>query len=144
MQRRIKFQRSTLQCPTPVSFFVLLSVDAVTHLADGSPLGLDSLIRTNLFKLYALAGASVQEAHIEPSASIQPPCQDNGAVFPLLSQGYHPTLQVPCWYLHPCETGVAVGELLAARRQDCAERRTPCECLETWMAMLGTAVNLRA
>jgi len=143
MQRRIKSQHSISQCPTLVSYFVRLSVDGVTHLADGSPLSLDRLVRTNLFQLYALAGASVQETHIEPRAATPPQCQESAAVFPLLSQGDHPTLQVPCWYLHPCETGVAVGELLAARKQDSAERRTPCEYLETWIAMLGTAVNLR-
>jgi len=113
------------------------------HLADGSPLSLDHLVQTNLFTQTVLAGASVRGTHIEPRASTPPPSQEGGAVFPLLSQGDHPTLQVPCWYLHPCETGVAVGELLAAGTHDTAEGRTPCEWLEAWIAMLSTAVNLR-
>ncbi|KAF8231848.1 hypothetical protein L208DRAFT_1398182, partial [Tricholoma matsutake] len=25
-------------------------------------------------------------------------------VIPLLSQGDHPTLGTPCWYLHPCQS----------------------------------------
>jgi ubiquitin-like-conjugating enzyme ATG10 len=85
----------------------------------------------------------VKETHIEPHVSTDPPNQQSGAVFPLLSQGDHPTLQVPCWYFHPCETGAAVGELLAAGKQDVVERREAREWLETWMAMLGTVVNLR-
>lgn len=85
----------------------------------------------------------MRETYIEPRAPTHLSNQETGAVFPLLSQGDHPTLQMPCWYLHPCETGGAVGELLAAGKQDAGERRTPCEWLETWMAMLGTMVNLR-
>ncbi len=115
----------------------------MTHLADGSPLSLGRLVQTNLFKLDALAGASVHETHIEPRDSTLPLNQERGAVFPLLSQGEHPTLQIPCWYFHPCETGVAVGELLAVGIQNAAERKTLCHWLEAWMAMLGTVVNLR-
>lgn len=115
----------------------------MTHLADGSPLSLGRLVQTNLFQLDVLAGASVQEAHIEPRASTLPLNQECGAVFPLLSQGEHPTLQIPCWYLHPCETGVAVGELLTVALQSAAERMTLCYWLEAWMAMLGTVINLR-
>jgi ubiquitin-like-conjugating enzyme ATG10 len=121
-----------------------LVVGWMTPLADGSPLSLDRLVQTNLFKLDVLAGASVQETHIEPRASTLPLNQERGAVFPLLSQGDHPTLQIPCWYFHPCETGVAVGELLAFGMQSTAERRTLCHWLEAWMAMLGTVINLRA
>ena len=109
----------------------------MTHLVGGSPLSLGRLVRTNLFKPDALVGASVHATHIEP------PRTERGAVFPLLSQGGHPTLQIPCWYLHPCETGVAVGELLALGMQSAAGRRTLCQWLEAWMAMLGTVVNLR-
>ena len=115
----------------------------MTHLADGSPLSLGRLVQTNLFQPDVLAGASVQETHIEPRASTLPPNQERGAVFPLLSQGEHPTLQIPCWYLHPCETGVAVGELLTVALQSAAERRTLCHWLEAWMAMLGTVISLR-
>lgn len=145
MQRHIKCQHSTSQCPAPVSHYVHRPVDRDNLLADGSPLSLDRLVQTNLFKQDVLTGASVWETHIEPRPSTLPPlpCQESGAVFPLVSQGDHPTLQVPCWCLHPCGTGVAVGELLAAGSQDAAARRTPCEWLETWIAMLGTAVNLR-
>jgi len=113
----------------------------MTHLADGSPLSLGRLVQTNLFKPDVLAGASVHETHIEPRVSALPLNEEQPAVFPLLSQGEHPTLQIPCWYLHPCETGVAVGELLGV--QSAAERRTLCHWLEAWMAMLGTVVNLR-
>lgn len=143
MRRHFKCPHSTSRSLTPVSYFALQSVRRMTYLVDGSPLSLGRLVQTNLFKLDALAGASVHETHIEPRGSTLPQNQDRGAVFPLLSQGDHPTLQTPCWYFHPCETGVAVGELLAVGTQHAAEPRTLCHWLEAWMAMLGTVVNLR-
>ena len=143
MQSHFKCQHSTSRSPTPVSYSALRSVSGITHLAGGSPLSLGRLIQTNLFKLDALVGASMHETHIEPRESTLPLNQERGAVFPLLSQGEHPTLQIPCWYFHPCETGVAVGELLAIGIQNAAERRTLCHWLEAWMAMLGVVVNLR-
>jgi hypothetical protein len=48
----------------------------MTHVTDGSPLSLDRLVQTNLFKSGALAGASVQETHIEPRVSTLPPNQE--------------------------------------------------------------------
>src|SRR5258706_15767171 len=112
MHRHSKYQHSTSRSPTPVSYSALWSVSGMTHLADGSPLSLGRLVQTNLFKLDALAGASVHETHIEPRDSILPLNQERGAVFPLLSQGEHPTLQITCWLFYPCEVDWAVGCLL--------------------------------
>lgn len=80
----------------------------------------------------------VQRTHIDGPAE-----GNDNSVFPLLSQGDHPVLQIMCWYFHPCETQSAVQELLAARQ---AERKGSTlegeEVLEIWLMVLGSIVNL--
>jgi len=55
--------------------------------------------------------------------------------FPLLSQGGHPTLETPCWYLHPCETAKAVEELLS-------EKEPGWNMIEAWLLIVGNVVEL--
>ncbi|KAG6895530.1 hypothetical protein C0992_000836, partial [Termitomyces sp. T32_za158] len=69
----------------------------------GSPLPLADLVHTTLFHPLAFEHTEFSTFGItRPQSS-----------FPLLSQGDHPTLGIPCWYLHPCATNQAVDELMA-------------------------------
>jgi ubiquitin-like-conjugating enzyme ATG10 len=85
----------------------------------------------------------VHETHIALEQSKLDP---TASVFPLLSQGDHPVLQILCWYFHPCETERAVKELLRERQtaegQDGAATMGTEQWLETWLVVLSTLVNL--
>lgn len=81
---------------------------------------------------------NIHDTHIHPA-------QDNNVeapIFPLLSQGDHPTLQTTCWYLHPCETERAVQELVDAKNEETPGTIGPEQWLETWMVVLGSMVDL--
>ncbi|THV08636.1 hypothetical protein K435DRAFT_959174 [Dendrothele bispora CBS 962.96] len=94
----------------------------------GTPLSLDGMLETTLFRPY------VVESTDRTSFSIG----QHRAPFPLLSQGDHPTLGTPCWYFHPCETEVAVGELMAEKSES-----NTSDLIETWICVLGSVVDLR-
>ena len=65
------------------------------------------------------------------------------APFPLLSQGDHPTLGTPCWYLHPCETRAAVDELFAeAVQAEWTEDERHVRWLELWLMVVGSVLRL--
>ena len=66
--------------------------------------------------------------------------QQRGQLFPLLSQGEHPTLGTPCWFFHPCETPTALAELKEAREQDDS---FPGRTIMLWLLLLGNVVDLR-
>ena len=99
----------------------------------GSPIGLSEIIHTSLLRKHAFDGMDATAFSIGDLASN----------FPLLSFGDHPCLGLQCWYLHPCETGPAVEEVLAARLEthprDSAE---PIQWLEAWFLVLGCVVEL--
>lgn len=59
----------------------------------------------------------------------------------MLSQGDHPTLGTPCWYLHPCQTAEVVDELM--REVECGEAERPLQWMEAWLMMLGNVVDFR-
>lgn len=64
--------------------------------------------------------------------------------FPLLSQGDHPTLGSPCWYFHPCETSVSVGEVMKeVARDEWTEDEYLVRWIETWFMVLGTVVDMK-
>ena len=97
----------------------------------GSVLSLDQILTTSLF--YQERLPSHGDSDIVLSL--------NGSAFPMLSQGDHPVLGTPCWYLHPCETARAVDELqqnLGLMDGDDKER-----WLELWFMLVGNVVNLR-
>lgn len=96
----------------------------------GSPLSLDDLVRTTLFRRFAFEGTE------NTSFGVSQP----GSAFPLLSQGDHPTLGTPCWYFHPCESAAAVTELMA--ELDEIGKHQLLRWLETWFMVLGTVVNM--
>jgi Autophagocytosis associated protein, active-site domain len=62
------------------------------------------------------------------------------APFPLLSQGEHPTTGRPCWYLHPCQTDIAVAELVEA--DSGSETPQHGRWMELWLMTVGAVVNL--
>ncbi|EJD53877.1 hypothetical protein AURDEDRAFT_180265, partial [Auricularia subglabra TFB-10046 SS5] len=77
------------------------------HDANGAPVPLEALVSTSLFHS-RVAKTVKHTAH-----SLDLPEQDaEHTPFPLLSQGDHPVLGFPCWFLHPCETPAAMAELL--------------------------------
>jgi len=67
------------------------------------------------------------------------------ALFPLLSQGDHPTVGLPSWFIHPCGTACAMSELIGEMAEDTPEvgsKEWLLVWLETWFMMLGNMVNL--
>ena len=67
------------------------------------------------------------------------------APFPLLSQGDHPTLGTPAWFIHPCGTGFAMGELIGEKDAEGMLEGVSdkwLNWLETWFMMLGNIVEL--
>jgi ubiquitin-like-conjugating enzyme ATG10 len=67
-----------------------------------------------------------------------------GSSFPLLSQGDHPTLGTPCWYLHPCQTAASVGEIMKeVESQEWTEDQRLLRWMEAWFMVLGSIVDLR-
>ncbi|KAJ7068192.1 hypothetical protein C8F01DRAFT_1117245 [Mycena amicta] len=93
----------------------------------GSPLSLDDLVNTTLFHRFAL-----DETQRTTFGATLP-----GAAFPLLSQGDHPTLGTPCWFLHPCESAGAVDEIM--RELDTTDE---VRWLKTWLLVVGTVVHV--
>ena len=68
---------------------------------------------------------------------------ESGSAFPLLSQGDHPVLGTPCWYFHPCESSVAVDELVNEVIAPNASEEDRLRCwMEMWFLVLGSVVNL--
>ncbi|KAG5716516.1 Ubiquitin-like-conjugating enzyme ATG10 [Termitomyces sp. T112] len=110
------------------------------HDSMGSPLILADLIHTTLFHPFAFEHTKLSTFGITHSQSS----------FPVLSQGEHPNLGTPCWYLHPCATEQAVAELLDVAEaadinpgKDDAEMVRLRRWLEIWFMVLGSAVNTR-
>ncbi|KAH8830833.1 hypothetical protein DL96DRAFT_1594488 [Flagelloscypha sp. PMI_526] len=97
----------------------------------GSPLTLPQLMNTTLFHSTALEGT-------EPSANFA--LNTVSGPFPMLSQGDHPTLGTPCWFLHPCETAPSITELLNGEEMN---NPSPLRVLEVWLLFISSAVNLR-
>ncbi len=68
------------------------------------------------------------------------------ALFPLLSQGDHPTLGLPSWFIHPCGTACAmselIGEKMAEGMPEVGSKEWLLVWLETWFLMLGNMVQL--
>jgi ubiquitin-like-conjugating enzyme ATG10 len=85
---------------------------------------------------------TLPETQVTPFALVQP-----DALFPLLSQGDHPTLGTPAWFIHPCGTGLAMGELIGEKNAEAEGRLEGVDdewlnWLETWFVMLGNIVEL--
>lgn len=100
----------------------------------GAPLAIDALLRSTLFQPFAFEKTETSTFAItRPTSS-----------FPLLSQGDHPTLGTPYWYLHPCESAGAVEEVIKEVEQDgWVEELKLIRWLEAWFMILGTTINLK-
>ncbi|TFY80872.1 hypothetical protein EWM64_g3138 [Hericium alpestre] len=115
----------------PVFYFAI-------HDTQGSPLPLAEIVKTPLFH------RRLSPADITPFSIGHP-----GSLFPLLSQGDHPTLGTPSWYIHPCETPSAMAELAAEIIADTepeialwTEDEQLIRWMEAWFMLLGNVVDL--
>lgn len=89
-------------------------------------------MHTSLLRKHAFDGMLATASSIGDSASN----------FPLLSFGDHPSLGSQCWYLHPCETGPAVEEMLAAWSGAPQDSAGHVQWLEAWFLLLSCVVDL--
>lgn len=104
------------------------------HDSSGTPLTLTEVLQLPLFRRDAFEGAQVTTFSVEQSC----------ASFPLLSFGDHPTLNVQCWYLHPCGTKAAVEEILDATEEGGVEEQRHLRWLRAWFTLLSSLlVDLR-
>jgi len=103
------------------------------HRSDGSPVPLESILQSTLFHKHVLPPT----VHNSFSLTLATEDSQDSTTFPLLSQGDHPVLGTPCWYIHPCETASAMSELL----KDSGQRAA---WLELWLMLIGTIVDLQA
>ncbi|KZT24440.1 hypothetical protein NEOLEDRAFT_1094113 [Neolentinus lepideus HHB14362 ss-1] len=110
----------------PVFYFTI-------HNSKGAPLCLNDILRTSLFRPHTLPPSKITPFALSPEYSS----------FPLLSQGDHPTLGTPSWYIHPCETPKVIGEILTELPQRTGTE-DPIQWMRVWFAVLGGVVDLRA
>ncbi|KAL6299106.1 hypothetical protein BKA93DRAFT_808335 [Sparassis latifolia] len=105
------------------------------HDSAGSPLTLADIVTTPLFRRHALPET------VSNSFAVSAP----ESLFPMLSQGDHPTLGTPAWYFHPCYTLESVAEVMMEVQQDewTTEQRL-LRWLETWFMVLGNIVDFGA
>ncbi|KAG6855120.1 hypothetical protein C0991_006049 [Blastosporella zonata] len=104
-----------------------LTQSFLTSHTAASPLALADLVHTTLFHPFAFEHTEMSTFGITRPASS----------FPILSQGEHPTLGTPCWYLHPCATDKAVTELMT--ETDAEGDVKVVRWLSVWFMVLGTA-----
>ena len=120
----------------PVRYFLDQGVKGLLKRGntDGSLLTLEDIMNTSLLRRHALP-----EISMTPYALVQP-----DALFPLLSQGDHPTLGTPAWFIHPCGTAFVVGELLGEKNAEGMAEVSDkwLRWLETWFMMMGNIVEL--
>ncbi|KAM0751384.1 hypothetical protein T439DRAFT_325522 [Meredithblackwellia eburnea MCA 4105] len=104
------------------------------HHTNGSPLSAKELILSTIF-------------HPRLSTSQYPfntLTSSTAERLPFLSQGDHPTLNTPCWFLHPCETETIVSQVLEeSRAWTGRESDWERDWLETWLMVVGSVVDLR-
>ncbi|KAJ7700006.1 hypothetical protein B0H17DRAFT_1048224 [Mycena rosella] len=120
----------TLTCLQYIVYSATFQVPAfyfTLHDASGSPLVLDDLVQTTLFRRFAFEGTESTSFAVSLPTS----------AFPLLSQGDHPTLGTPCWYFHPCQSAAAVDEIM----DELGEQRL-MRWMETWFMVIGTVVSM--
>ncbi len=80
------------------------------------------------------------------TSSIMLPPTEGGASFPLISQGDHPVLGTPSWYLHPCNTAstmqVLMDDFIGDAWEEHEDSRGLFRWLSTWFMIIGSAVTL--
>ncbi|KDQ29254.1 hypothetical protein PLEOSDRAFT_1103288 [Pleurotus ostreatus PC15] len=102
--------------------------------SNGSPLPISDILKTAFFR------SSIREHTKATTFAVSA----GDAAFPLLSQGDHPVLGSPSWYLHPCETANVVGEIMDEIQHNPGwnDESRLVRWLETWFMVVGTAVDL--
>ncbi|KAH9007119.1 hypothetical protein EDB86DRAFT_2870099, partial [Lactarius hatsudake] len=126
-------------CEQSIAFSPTFQVPAfyfTIHDSRGSPFGLEEIMNTSLLCHHALP-----ETQTTSFALFQ-----RDALFPLLSQGDHPTSGLPSWFIHPCGTACAmselIGEKMAGGMPEVCSKEWLLVWLETWFLMLGNMVQL--
>lgn len=133
---------ATFQVPT--FYFTLHDSSACEHIigllpvltetrceAGGSPLALDEIVKSPLFRPHVLPSVDGNTFALTlPDSSLA-----------LLSQGDHPTLGTPSWYFHPCHTAEVVGELMVEMEDG---QDDMLRWMETWFMVMGNMVDLFA
>ncbi|KAI0698933.1 hypothetical protein BC835DRAFT_1268568 [Cytidiella melzeri] len=99
------------------------------HHNTGAPLTLEEITESPLFRPQALPTAAMTTFALDTVDS----------AFALLSQGDHPTLGTPCWYLHPCHTAEVVEEIM--NELDCVGSQRTLRWLEAWFMVLCNMVD---
>jgi ubiquitin-like-conjugating enzyme ATG10 len=109
----------------------LVLTRSLLYFLGGAPLNLEGVTDSPLFLRSTLPETT------KTSFALETP----DTPFAMLSQGDHPTLGTPCWYLHPCHTAEVVEELL--REVGCEEVDPLLRWLEAWFMVLGNVVDFR-
>ncbi|KAI9001172.1 hypothetical protein BD414DRAFT_452306 [Trametes punicea] len=128
-EERLICQQYVVFAPTfevPAFYFTL-------HDSSGSPLPLNAIVKSALFRRHALPSPDENTFALTlPDSSLA-----------LLSQGDHPTLGTPSWYFHPCHTSEVVGEIVAESdaREDGDEL---LRWMEVWFMIIGNIVDFFA
>lgn len=120
--------------------------DPSSLLPAGSPLTLDQILRSTIFHC--------PDPSTYPFSTLPPPSSESSTTltdpspsFPFLSQGEHPTLGMPAWFLHPCETEAIMRDVLGSVEVQ-GVRESEGEgwrgkWLETWLMVVGSVVDLK-
>ena len=105
----------------------------------GSPLPLDDLIRSSLFRArlgeYPLSTLDKHNGY---------DTGDEQAHLPAFTQVEHPHLTgLMCYSLHPCETAATLAEVLSSNEtilDPTATPHSPLEILQAWFMLVNTVV----
>ncbi|KAK4701059.1 ubiquitin-like-conjugating enzyme ATG10, partial [Phenoliferia sp. Uapishka_3] len=121
------------------------------HTANGAPLSLASLLSSSIFH----HRSSHSNPTTYPFTTLLPPSSSSSSDEPIpppfLSQGDHPTLGTPAWFLHPCETEGIVREVLESlvvkergiKVEEGEKVGWEREWIKTWLMIVGAVVDLR-
>lgn len=103
---------------------------------------LANILKTSLFQYHVFP-----ENSATTSFALSLPDQN----LPLLSQGDHPTMGTPSWYIHPCEMSSAIAELTeeinaegAMSERKMTEEESMVRWMEVWFMVLGSIVDLHS
>ncbi|SCZ88594.1 BZ3500_MvSof-1268-A1-R1_Chr2-1g04513 [Microbotryum saponariae] len=110
----------------PVLYFM-------AHKQNGAPLELSELFNSTIFQhiYYKIAPDTSEPAALTSESDDPPPPA------PFISQADHPTLGVPTWFLHPCNTQAIIQEVL------CEDQGSTTTYFDTWLMVVGSVVDLR-
>ncbi|PPQ64706.1 hypothetical protein CVT24_008333 [Panaeolus cyanescens] len=115
-----------------VMTYAIFIMRGASQPSDGTALSLNDLVNTTLFK-----SSLPVHSEVTTFAVTVPATQ-----FPLLSQGDHPTLGIPCWYFHPCETSKAVDEFMVEEQYDDSSEEYYARWMEVWLMIVGSVLNV--